>query len=179
MEFEELKRVFLEQADKEGGEFLLSLVNSWMYGDVTFSNRRFALRRTADTVLDAENRTIRTEFFCFPQDGGKDKMQQGGMIAIDTVASGMDGMLLTMSEPGCPVFRKPDKAELYRGIVASRAGKLIAAAGSNTFLFHDVLITSPDGQTDVLEEFPFERYPLFMLGLIGGEFKIGIQRKNV
>ncbi len=101
------------------------------------------------------------------------------MIAIATVASGMDGMLLTMSEPGCPVFSKPDKAELYRGIVASRAGKLIAAEGSNTFLFHDVLITSPDGQTDVLEDFPFERYPLFMLGLIGGEFKIGIQRKNV
>jgi hypothetical protein len=27
MEFEELKRVFLEQADNEGGGFLLSLVN--------------------------------------------------------------------------------------------------------------------------------------------------------
>ena len=72
----------------------------------------------------------------------------------------------------------PDKQVVYYGMVATKARKLLKEQNANSFLFHDVTITTPEGKTELLDGFDFSQHKLFMLGLYGNEYKIGIRERS-
>ena len=55
--------------------------------------------------------------------------------------------------------------------------RVTGETGHNTYLRHDVMITTPEKEIVPLENFDFEAHHLFMLGLYGGEYKVGISEK--
>ncbi len=179
MAYTEFVAGFQAKTNTEGQDFLSSLVNGLYADDIELNGQLYTCRRMTDEVIDPKQRLIRTGFFCFPQDpSDKHKMNHGGFVYIDTICSDMDGMQLTFSEPNHITFVQPQRYDIYHAIVANRARKQLVLQGTNNFLFHDIFITTPEQKTFDLEEFDFSRHQLFMLGLIGGEFKISIKPKQ-
>ncbi len=179
MAYEEFVAGFQSRLDAEGEDFLTKLVNGLYADDTMLGSQLYTIRRMTDEVLDPESRTIRTGFFCFPQDASdKYKMQHGGFVYVDTICSNVNGMQLTLSHPENVVFSNPERYDIYHAIVANRARKQLVLQGTNNFLFHDIFITTPENETFHLDDFDFRRHKLFMLGLIGGEYKISIRPKQ-
>ncbi len=179
MAYTEFVSGFQKKVEAEGEAFLIELINGLYADDFHLHGQLYTCRRMTDEVIDAESRIVRIGFFCFPQDPtDQQKMQHGGFVYIDAVCSNVDGMQLTFTEPGNITFTQPERYDIYQAIVANRARKQLVLQGTNNFLFHDIFITTPEKDTFVLEEFDFSRHQLFMLGLIGNEYKISIKTKN-
>lgn len=173
------EEAFEQKVEQEGEEFLLDMLNNLYTDDLDINGVPYACRRVRDTRILPEGNLIRTEFFCFPKDDKKKKMERGLVVTIDADVTEPGGgeFMRQFSNPRHVGYFKPDRHEMYRGVVAAKARVQIEEAGGNTFLNHDILLTTPEKETVLLDEFDFSRYPLFMLGFVSGEFEIGLREK--
>lgn len=177
MAYIELVEGFSKKVKGEGEEFLLGLLEGLYADDLDLDGKKYAIRRMSDTIIDDEEGIVRTEFFCFPQNGEKNKLQAGGIVSVESRGEVTDSRIITFTGPKNVSYKQPTMHEIYSGVVATRARKLLVREETNNFLFHDIFITTPDKETFKLEEFPFAKHRLFMLGLIGNEYQISIRDK--
>lgn len=177
MSYKNFTEGFQKKLEEEGEEFLLDLLGGLYTEDQTLNGERFAFRRMRDTLLSRDKNIVRTEFLCFPPEAPKKKLEQGGFLFIDSTVENPFEQKVIFSDPRNVHYVRPSKDEIYYGVVANKAREGLDRTGHNTFLTHDVLITTPEKETYLLDEFDFHRYPLFMLGLVSGEFEIGVQKK--
>lgn len=173
------QEVFDRKVEQEGETMLLDMLNHLYTDDLDIGGVPYACRRVRDTRVVPEGTLVRTEFFCFPKDDKKKKMERGLVVYMDSdvMPAETNGQMMQFSNPRHVGYFKPDRHEMYRGVVAAKARVQIEQAGGNTFLNHDILLTTPEKETVLLDEFDFSRYPLFMLGFVSGEFQIGLQEK--
>ena len=167
-----------KKVDAEGNAFLTDLLNRLEPADVELNGTVYSVRRISDEYIGSGRGKVKTGFFCFPQNGEKDRLFQGGAFYIASDLINVDGKQASFSNPGKPDYVMPDKQVVYYGMVATKARKLLKEQNANSFLFHDVTITTPEGKTELLDGFDFSQHKLFMLGLYGNEYKIGIRERS-
>ena len=122
---------------------------------------------------------LETDFFIFPQNGQKDKLLTGVMLTVTSKVQDFGPKQLRFEEPEVVTIYRPQKPEIYYAQIASRGGRQIGELGHNTYLNHDVLITTPEKEIIPIENFDFEAHKLFMLGFYGGEYKVSVAEKNL
>ena len=127
-----------------------------------------AVRRSRDLALGEE---VETEFLLFDKNGGKKKLTEGLLVILRRQA-GAERSRTRLHE-----VRRPTRTEVYYAQAASRGGRLIGEQGGSDYLKHDVMIGTPEKEWIPLAEFDFAKHPLFMLGLYGGEYQIGVRDK--
>lgn len=153
---------------------ILDILNSGFCFEKELGGEKIAFWRSKDTISDPESRTVTTEFFCFPQNGEKNRMKQGINVTFDcTVENTVDEVTIFLN-PGKIFFWPGEKYNMYYAKVASKAGRELMDKGINTFLHNKVVLVTPEDETVLLDEFDFSKYEFFMLGLMGGEFKVGL-----
>ncbi|MGN0255841.1 MAG: hypothetical protein ACI4D6_07690 [Chordicoccus sp.] len=180
MAYMDFMDAFEKKIEEEGTDFLTDLLNSLYSEGLVLDGQSYSVRRMSDEIVDdsGETKKVKTGFFCFPQNGEKDRLFQGGAFYIASDLTNVDGKQASFSNPGKPDYVMPDKQVVYYGMVATKARKLLKEQHANSFLFHDVTITTPEGKTELLDGFDFSQHKLFMLGLYGNEYKIGIRERN-
>ncbi len=172
MVFAEKMRRELEKSDPD---VFVGMLEGGFTFDMIFAGEKCGFRRCRDVVQDEESGKIYTEFFCFPQNGKKDKLQQALSFSVECKVRDLGEKQSVFTEVENLQCWKSDKKEVYYSHVASRAGAQIVETGANTFLHNEVVILTPENETVPLDEFDFEKNKLFMLGLYGGEYKIGVR----
>ncbi|MEE3420263.1 MAG: hypothetical protein VZR02_04065 [Lachnospiraceae bacterium] len=179
MAYRDFTEAFTAKGELEGSDFLEKLMNHLYTEDFILGGQTYTCRRVRDEVIDEEKRLVRTDFFCFPQNGDKHRMEMGGTASLIGTADALDAKAPSFSDIRIDGFIRPTKERIYRSVVADRARKLLKREETETFLLHNVFVTTPRGARILLEDFPFEKeeHKLFMLGLYGGEYKISISRK--
>ena len=176
MTFAEAIREYLDGAEeKELEEFLsggFSFERAAAGYECAVRRSRDRLPEPADDAPDGTARAVETELFLFDKNGGKKKLNEGVLVTIrgEEAPGGRRTFLREV--------RPADRNEVYYAQAASRGGKLISEAGGSDFLGHDVMIGTPEKEWIPLDELDFSKHPLFMLGLYGGEYQIGVREKN-
>ncbi|MCR5295490.1 MAG: hypothetical protein K6E30_10045 [Lachnospiraceae bacterium] len=173
MTFEEKIERLAGEAEEE---FFLDLANSGFAFDRLIDGETIAFRRSKDTAVGER---VETEFFCFPQNGRKDKMKMGMLLRFTVRPENAEDMEVHFTEAESGKAEKAGRSETYYSQVASRAGRELAKEGVNTFLHHEVVIRTPEKEEVLLNAFDFEANKLFMLGLYGGEYKCFAVKKEV
>ncbi len=172
MTFEEKIERFFEEAEEE---FLDDIVHAGFAFDREIGKEKVAFRRSKDELKDGR---VETEFFCFPQNGQRDKLKHGMLVRISSEPENPDELTVRFGNFDRPRIRKPERSDTYYSQVASRAGRDIAKEGANTYLHHDVMIRTPKKEEVLLDAFDFEANRLFMLGFYGGEYSCFAVRKK-
>ena len=167
-----------KKVDAEGNAFLTDLLNRLEPADVELNGTVYSVRRISDEYIGSGRGKVKTGFFCFPENGAKDRMFQGGAFYAASDIIGIKGRQAELGSPKIIEYRMPARQVVYYGMVAHKAQRLLRAAGANSFLFHDVMITTPEGRMEPLDTFDFSKHRLFMLGLYGNEYKVGIREKE-
>lgn len=179
MGYREFTEGFSVKSELEGADFLEKLMNHLYMEDFVLGGQVYTCRRVRDEVIDEREKLVRTDFFCFPQNGDKHRMEMGGIVSLLGRADALDARKPVFTEVKLDGFIKPTKSRIYRSFVADRARKLLKKEETETFLLHNVFVTTPRGSRILLDDFPFEdpEHKLFMLGLYGGEYKVSIAAK--
>lgn len=173
MTFEEKIEKVFEEAEEE---LVLDLLHAGFAFDREIEGERVAFRRSKDELKED---TVETEFFCFPQNGQRDKLKHGMLVRFAAKPENPDELLVRFGSPKKLSTKRPEKSETYYSQVASRAGREIEKEGANTYLHHDVMIRTPEKDVVGLDAFDFEANKLFMLGLYGGEYQcFAVKKKN-
>ena len=175
---------FEEKLRADGTDALIEMLHGGFAFDQVIGGETCAVRRIRDRRIRVggegkgpEDEWLETDFFIFPQNGQKDKLMTGVVMTVMSRVEDFEREALVFTEPEIVTIYRPQKPEIYYAQVASRGGRLIGEAGPNTYLRHDVMITTPEKEIVPLENFDFEAHKLFMLGLYGGEYKVGIAEK--
>ena len=163
------------ELEKSTSDVLVGMLESGFTFDMIFAGEKCGFRRCKDLIQDPDTGKLYTEFFCFPQNGKKDKLQHGLCFSVVSTVEDFSEKKSVFADAGQLKCHKAGKVDIYYSHVASRAGKQIAETGANTFLHNDVVIFTPENECILLDDFDFAKNSLFMLGLYGGEYKIGVK----
>lgn len=172
MKFEDKIEKIFEEAEEE---FLLDLLHAGFAFDREIKGEKIAFRRSKDELKEGR---VETEFFCFPQNGQRDKLKHGMLVRFAAEPENPEELTVRFGSPEKISTKKPERSETYYSQVASRAGREIAKEGANTYLHHDVMIRTPEKDVVHLDSFDFDANKLFMLGLYGGEYQCFAVRKK-
>ena len=185
---------FEDKLRADGTDALLTMLHGGFAFDQVIGGETCAVRRVRDrhiTVGDGaetgegdsgrgpRSEWLETDFFIFPQNGQKDKLLTGVMLTVTSKVQDFGPKQLRFEEPEVVTIYRPQKPEIYYAQIASRGGRQIGELGHNTYLNHDVLITTPEKEIIPIENFDFEAHKLFMLGFYGGEYKVSVAEKNL
>ena len=141
--FYDRMRVYLGNADEA---LRLELLSGGFAFDCEMNGEMVGVRRMRDVMQEEETGRIVTDFFCFPQNGKKDKLKEGVCFSFsstvvypDRTAENENSARAVFSDPGPCAIWKASMEEVYYSHVSSRAGGLIEGAGELTFLHHTPL----------------------------------------
>ncbi len=172
MTFEEKIEKIFDEAEEE---FLLDLAHAGFAFEREIKGDKVAFRRAKDELRDGR---VETEFFCFPQNGQRDKLKHGMLVSFSAEAENPEELNVRFAKPEKKAVKKSERVDTYYSQVASRAGRDIEREGANTYLHHDVFIRTPEKEQVHLDAFDFEANKLFMLGFYGGEYQCFAVKKK-
>lgn len=154
---------------------LMDVVNGGFSFDYKIPYQNCGIRRMRDTIL--EDGRLKTEYFCFPQNGQKNKLKMGVVMTLLMDIDSTNKVKAVFSNPSILEIHRANMTDIYYAVAAVKGGRLLEQEGVNTYLNHDVMVLTPEKETVPLEGFDFASHELFMLGLFGGDYKIGIKEK--
>ncbi|MDD6346756.1 MAG: hypothetical protein PUA52_01940 [Lachnospiraceae bacterium] len=158
-----------------GEEALLAILNGGFAFDYKIPYQNCGIRRMGDTLTG--DGLLETRYFCFPQNGQKDKLKVGVTMTVVSEVEDSTAKTVVFRRPRLTAVERASMQEVYYAVAAVKGGRLIEKDGHNTYLHHDVMLLTPEKETVTLEGFDFASHELFMLGLFGGDYKVGIKEK--
>ena len=93
MTFEEKIEKVFEEAEED---LVLDLLHAGFAFDREIEGERVAFRRSKDELKED---TVETEFFCFPQNGQRDKLKHGMLVRFAAKPENPDELLVRFGSP--------------------------------------------------------------------------------
>ena len=157
-------------------EELTELLSGGFAFEKELGGQSCAVRRMRDMIMGKDQ--LETDLFIYPKTGEKKQQLQGVVLTFDSEVEDILSPQLVYKTISLTGLRRPQVPEIYYAHVAATGGKTIAESGITNFLHHVIEITTPEKEVIALEDFDFSKHKLFMLGLYGGEYQIGVVRRT-